>query len=167
MSVSETDRLELHQAIRGVIGVRPAEIFMECIIPRDWDSVVRVDQFNAFHAEMRAEFADLRAEFEILRGDVTQENSSLRAEFAALRADVTQENSSLRAEFADLRAEFEILRANVTSQIAELRAEMKQGFAELRLEFGTQLERSLRRQTQFMLGFMGTLTLSMIVALLR
>lgn len=149
MSVSETDRLELHQAIRGVIGVRPAEIFMECIIPRDWDSVVRVDQFNAFHAEMRAEFADLRAEFEILRGDVTQENSSLRAEFAALRA------------------EFEILRADVTSQIAELRAEMKQGFGELRLEFGMQLERSLRRQTQFMLGFMGTLTLSMIVALLR
>ena len=124
MNVTEADRLELHQAIRGVIGVRPADIFMECIIPRDWDDLVRVDQLNASRAEMRAEF------------------------------------SELRIEFAELRAE-------VRGEIAGLRAEMRQGFTELRLEFRTQLETSLRRQTQFMLGFMGTLTLSMIIALLR
>ena len=149
MNVTEADRLELHQAIRGVIGVRPADIFMECIIPRDWDDLVRVDQLNAFRAEMRAEFAELQTEF------------------ADLRAEVRGDVAGLRTEFADLRAGFTELRAHVDGEIAALRAEMRQGFTELRMEFRTQLQMSLRRQTQFMLGFMGTLTVSMIIALVR
>ena len=64
--VTESERLALHQAMRGIIGAGPADTFMELATPRDWDQVVRTHHLSLAVDELRSEFrhdlADLRME---------------------------------------------------------------------------------------------------------
>ena len=64
--VTESERLALHQAMRGIIGAGPADTFMELATPRDWDQVVRTHHLALAVDELRSEFrhdlADLRME---------------------------------------------------------------------------------------------------------
>ncbi len=101
--VTEPERLELHQAMRGIIGPGAANTFMELVAPRDWDDVVRVHHLeaaiNGLRAELREEMTGLTAE---LRIEFKQDLSNLRAE---LKEDI----SDVRVEIAQLRTEFTAL----------------------------------------------------------
>ena len=101
--VTEPERLELHQAMRGIIGPGAANTFVELVAPRDWDDVVRVHHLeaaiNGLRAELREEMAGLKAE---LRIEFKQDLSNLRAE---LKEDI----SDVRAGIAQLRTEFTAL----------------------------------------------------------
>ena len=55
LMVTEPERLELHQAMRGFIGAGPANTFMELATPRDWDQIVRVHQLDAAVDGLRTE----------------------------------------------------------------------------------------------------------------
>lgn len=74
------------------------------------------------------------------------------------------ENANTFMELATPRDWDEVVRVH---QLDALRDEIKVEFAQMRLEFTTQLERSLRRQTQFIAGFMGSLVIAMFVAVIR
>ena len=76
MAVSETNRLQLHQAMQEVIGVDNANTFIELSTPRDWDDVVRVHQLDAAIAGLRTE----------LKSDI----SDVRLEIAGLRTEMTR-----------------------------------------------------------------------------
>ena len=76
LMVTEPERLELHQAMRGFIGAGPANTFMELATPRDWDQVVRVHQLDAavdgLRAELRSEIGDVRLEIADLRTEMSR-----------------------------------------------------------------------------------------------
>jgi len=82
LMVTEPERLELHQAMRGFIGTGPANTFMQLATPRDWDDIVRVHQLDAA-------IDDLRAELKSDISDVRLEIAGVRTEMAQLRADMT------------------------------------------------------------------------------
>ena len=78
------------------------------------------------------------------------------------------ENANTFMELATPRDWDEVVRVHqLDAAIRSLRDEIKLEFAQMRLEFTTQLERSLRRQTQFIAGFMGSLVIAMFVAVMR
>ena len=80
--VTEPERLELHQAMRGLIGPGAANTFMELATPRDWDDLVKVHQLDAA-------IDDLRAELKQDISDVRLEISDVRLEIADLRTEMT------------------------------------------------------------------------------
>ena len=74
LMVTEPERLELHQAMRGFIGAGPANTFMQLATPRDWDQVVRVHQLDAavdgLRAELKSEIGDVRLEIAGMRTEM-------------------------------------------------------------------------------------------------
>lgn len=100
--VTEPERLELHQAMRGIIGPGAANTFMELAAPRDWDDVVRVHHLeaaiNGSRTELREETAGLKAE---LKQDINN-----------LRVELKQDISDVRVEIAQLSTEFTALLAS-------------------------------------------------------
>jgi signal transduction histidine kinase len=100
--VTEPERLELHQAMRGIIGPGAANTFMDLAAPRDWDDVVRVHHLdaaiNGSRAELRQETAGLKA--------------GLKQDINNLRVELKQDISDVRVEIAQLRTEFTALLAS-------------------------------------------------------
>ena len=123
LMVTEPERLELHQAMRGLIGTGPANTFMQLATPRDWDDVVRVHQLDAT--------------------------------IGGLRSELKQDISDVRLEIADLRTE-------VRTGFAEVRTEMT-GF---RADMTGLLSSEIRRQTQWIIGVLTSLSVALILATL-
>ena len=121
LMVTEPERLELHQAMRGFIGTGPANTFMQLATPRDWDDIVRVHQLDAAIDDLRAE----------LKSDI----SDVRLEIADLRTEV-------RTGFAEVRTEMAGLRADMTGLLSS----------------------EIRRQTQWIIGVLTSLSIALIVA---
>ncbi|MFM1791235.1 MAG: hypothetical protein RLZZ526_1562 [Actinomycetota bacterium] len=121
LMVTEPERLELHQAMRGFIGTGPANTFMQLATPRDWDDIVRVHQLDSAIDDLRAE----------LKSDI----SDVRMEIADLRTGV-------RTGFAEVRTEMTGLRADMTGLLSS----------------------EIRRQTQWIIGVLTSLSIALIVA---
>lgn len=120
-TVTEPERLELHQAMRGLIGPGAANTFMELATPRDWDDLVRVHQLDAA--------------------------------IDGLRAELKQDISDVRLEISDVRLE-----------IADLRTEVRTGFAGMRTEMTVLVATEIRRQTQWIIGVLTSLSVALIIA---
>jgi hypothetical protein len=147
--VTEPERLELHQAMRGIIGPGAANTFMELAAPRDWDDVVRVHHLEAATSVSRAE---LRQETAGLRVDLKQDINNLRAEFK-------QDMVELRAEF---KQDINNLRVELKQDISDVRVEI----AQLSTEFTALLASELRNQTKWIIGVLTTLCVALIVSVL-
>ena len=119
--VTEPERLELHQAMRGLIGPGAANTFMELATPRDWDDLVKVHQLDAAIDDLRAE----------------------------LKQDI----SDVRLEISDVRLE-----------IADLRTEVRTEFASMRTEMTVLVATEIRRQTQWIIGVLTSLSIALIIA---
>ena len=113
-TVTEPERLELHQAMRGLIGPGAANTFMELATPRDWDDLVKVHQLDAAIDDLRAE---------------------------------------LKQDISDVRLE-----------IADLRTEVRTGFASMRTEMTVLVATEIRRQTQWIIGVLTSLSVALIIA---
>ena len=169
--VTEPERLELHQAMRGIIGPGAANTFMELAAPRDWDDVVRVHHLdaaiNGSRTELREETAGLKAE---LKQDINNLRIELKQDMVELRAELKQDMVELRAEFKqdmlELRAEFKQdlkdLRVELKQDISDVRVEI----AQLRTEFTALLASELRNQTKWIIGVLTTLCVALIVSVL-
>ena len=116
LMVTEPERLELHQAMRGLIGTGPANTFMQLATPRDWDDVVRVHQLDAAIGGLRSE----------------------------LKQDIS----------------------DVLLEIADLRTEVRTGFADMRTEMSMSISTEIRRQTQWIIGVLTSLSVALILATL-
>ncbi|MFM8827085.1 MAG: hypothetical protein ACKORY_08485 [Actinomycetota bacterium] len=136
--VTEPERLELHQAMRGIIGPGAANTFMELAAPRDWDDVVRVHHLEAATSGSRAE---------------------LREETAGLRVDLKQDINNLRVELKQDMAE---LRAEFKQDISDVRVEI----AQLRTDVTALVTSELRNQTKWIVGVLTTLCVALIVSVL-
>ncbi len=147
--VTEPERLELHQAMRGIIGPGAANTFMELAAPRDWDDVVRVHHLEAAisgsRTELREETAGLKAE---LKRDINN-----------LRIELKQDMVELRAEF---KQDINDLRVELKQDISDVRVEI----AQLRTEFTALLASELRNQTKWIIGVLTTLCVALIVSVL-
>lgn len=147
--VTEPERLELHQAMRGIIGPGAANTFMELAAPRDWDDVVRVHHLdaaiNGSRTELREETAGLKAE---LKQDINN-----------LRVELKQDMVELRAEF---KQDINDLRVELKQDISDVRVEI----AQLRTEFTALLASELRNQTKWIVGVLTTLCVALIVSVL-
>jgi signal transduction histidine kinase len=147
--VTEPERLELHQAMRGIIGPGAANTFMELAAPRDWDDVVRVHHLdaavNGSRTELREETAGLKAE---LKQDINN-----------LRIELKQDMVELRAEF---KQDINDLRVELKQDISDVRVEI----AQLRTEFTALLASELRNQTKWIVGVLTTLCVALIVSVL-
>ena len=127
LMVTEPERLELHQAMRGLIGTGPANTFMQLATPRDWDDVVRVHQLDATIGGLRSE---------------------------------------LKQDIADVRLEIAGLRDELKQEITDLRTEVRTGFAEMRTEMSMSISTEIRRQTQWIIGVLTSLSVALILATL-
>ena len=141
--VTEPERLELHQAMRGLIGTGPANTLMELATPRDWDQVVRTHHLALAVDGLRA---DVRSDLEVLRAELKRDMYDLRVE--------------LKQDFNDLRIEFK-------QDIAELRAEVKQDIADLRAEVINRLSSDIQTLSRWIIGVLSTLSVALIVAAVR
>jgi len=145
LMVTEPERLELHQAMRGLIGTGPANTFMQLATPRDWDDVVRVHQLDAtiggLRSELKQDIADVRLEIGGLRSELKQDITDVRLEIAGLRDELKQE-------------------------ITDLRTEVRTGFAEMRTEMTLLISTEIRRQTQWIIGVLTSLSVALILATL-
>lgn len=169
--VTEPERLELHQAMRGIIGPGAANTFMELAAPRDWDDVVRVHHLdaaiNGSRTELREETAGLKAE---LKQDINDLRVELKQDMVELRAELKQDINNLRVELkqdmVELRAEFKQdinnLRVELKQDISDVRVEI----AQLRTEFTALLASELRNQTKWIIGVLTTLCVALIVSVL-
>ena len=147
--VTEPERLELHQAMRGIIGPGAANTFMELAAPRDWDDVVRVHHLdaaiNGSRTELREETAGLKAE---LKQDINDLRVELKQDMVELRAELKQDINNLRVE--------------LKQDISDVRVEI----AQLRTEFTALLASELRNQTKWIIGVLTTLCVALIVSVL-
>lgn len=147
--VTEPERLELHQAMRGIIGPGAANTFMELAAPRDWDDVVRVHHLeaatNGSSAELREKTAGLKVE---LKQDINN-----------LRVELKQDIAELRAEF---KADINDLRVELKRDIADVRVEI----AQLRTDVTALVTSELRNQTKWIIGVLTTLCVVLIVSVL-
>ena len=142
MAISEDDVVHLRNRLKEVVGVRASGTLISMFPPGGWDDVARIEHIDAAKNELRHEIAQVRSELVV-------EIAGLRVDMANLRAELKEEISGVRAELKD--------------EITSVRAELKDEIRELRVE----MHSLFRRQTNWIAGFMGTLTVSMIVALLR
>ena len=55
MAITGAQRLELHQAMRGLIGVGPADTLMECLPFDGWEGVARVEHVELAVARMETQ----------------------------------------------------------------------------------------------------------------
>jgi gamma-glutamyl:cysteine ligase YbdK (ATP-grasp superfamily) len=158
--VSEPERLELHQAMRGIIGPGAANTFMELAAPRDWDDVVRVHHLdaaiNGSRTELREEMAGLKVE---LKQDINNLRVELKQDITELRAELKQDMVELRAEF---KQDINNLRVELKQDISDVRVEI----AQLRTEFTALLASELRNQTKWIIGVLTTLCVALIVSVL-
>ncbi len=158
--VTEPERLELHQAMRGIIGPGAANTFMELAAPRDWDDVVRVHHLdaaiNGSRTELREETAGLKAE---LKQDINNLRIELKQDMVELRAELKKDMVELRAEF---KQDINDLRVELKQDISDVRVEI----AQLRTEFTALLTSELRNQTKWIVGVLTTLCVALIVSVL-
>jgi hypothetical protein len=88
MAITEADRLQLHQAMKQLIG-KEADTLMTAL-PRDQDNLATKDDVRNQGADLRTEMAELRVD--------------LRTEMADIRVEMAEMGSSLRTEFHEATA---------------------------------------------------------------
>ncbi|NBU38171.1 MAG: hypothetical protein EBS32_08060 [Actinobacteria bacterium] len=163
LMVTEPERLELHQAMRGLIGTGPANTFMQLATPRDWDDVVRVHQLDAaiggLRSELKQDITEVRLEIGGLRSELKQDITDVRLEIGDLRSELKQDIADVRLEIAGLRDELK-------QEITDLRTEVRTGFAEMRTEMTLLISTEIRRQTQWIIGVLTSLSVALILATL-
>ena len=163
--VTEPERLELHQAMRGLVGTGPANTLMELATPRDWDQVVRTHHLtlavDGLRSDVQRDLADLRAE---LKQDIADLRAELKQDINDLRTELKKDMVELRME---LKQDINDLRLELTEEIANLRTELKQDINDLRTEVISRISTELQTLSRWIIGVLTTLSVSLIVAVVR
>ena len=64
MAISGAQRLELHQTMRGLIGVGPADTLMELLPFDGWEGIARVEHVELAVSRMETQLAATRLDLE-------------------------------------------------------------------------------------------------------
>ena len=87
MAITGAQRLELHQTMRGLVGVGPADTLMECLPFDGWDGIARVEHVELATTRMEAKLEQRIAEVRIEMGELRTE---LKDEIGGLRVEMHQ-----------------------------------------------------------------------------
>ncbi len=102
MTITESTRHQLHQALIASLGEEEASTLMEHLPPVGWADVATKTDIENLRAATSAEFTNVRLEIENLRIATQGDIANLRI---ATKADITSVNDKLDTTAAQIRAE--------------------------------------------------------------
>lgn len=148
MTITDSQRTDVHNCLRDLMGQEMADIMMELLPPVGWGEVVRRQDVNGLGISLRAELSETR--------------SDLQREIQAVRHELKTEISEVRSE---LKAEIQEVRSELKAEIREFRNELKTEIQEVRAELATfrevtnsrldSLEKSINGLKQTMTALIG------------
>ena len=125
MTITESTRHQLHQALIESLGEEEAATLMEHLPPVGWADVTT--KTNLEHLRVAT------------RTDLEQHRFATKTDLEQLRFATKTDIDSFRAE---TRANFAQLRSDMSADIDSLRAEASANFAELRSDMGVRFAQS-------------------------
>ena len=137
MTISDSQRTDVHNCLRDLMGQEMADIMMELLPPVGWGEVVRRQDVNGLGISLRAELSETR-------GDLQREIQAVRHE---LKAEIREFRSELKTEIQEVRSELK-------TEIQEVRAELAT-FREVTNSRLDSLEKSINGLKQTMTALIG------------
>ena len=100
MTISDSQRTDVHNCLRDLMGQEMADIMMELLPPAVWGEVVRRQDVNGLGISLRAELSETRSD---LQREIQAVRHELKAEIRELRNELKTEIQEVRAELATFR----------------------------------------------------------------
>ena len=144
-TITERDRMALHQWADEHMGEQNADTLMKSLRPAGLGDVATKDDLEALRADTKREFDRLRAELESLRADTKRDFDRLRAELEASEARTRSEIDRLHAGLEASSGEIQGLRV----AIAELREFIKQQVEALEAAWTKDLASATAQQRSY------------------
>ena len=144
MTITDTQRTDVHNCLRDLMGQEMADIMMELLPPVGWGEVVRRQDVNGLGITLRAELSetrsDLQREIQAVRHELKTEISEVRNE---LKAEIQEVRTELRTEISEVRnelkTEIQEVRTELRTEISEVRSELKTEIQEVRTELKAEI----------------------------
>lgn len=107
MTISDSQRTDVHNCLRDLMGQEMADIMMELLPPVGWGEVVRRQDVNGLGISLRAELSetrsDLQREIQAVRHELKTEIQEVRAELATFREVTNSRLESLEKSINGLK----------------------------------------------------------------
>ncbi len=121
MTITDSQRTDVHNCLRDLMGQEMADIMMELLPPVGWGEVVRRQDVNGLGISLRAELSetrsDLQREIQAVRHELKTEISEVRSE---LKAEIQEVRNELKTEIQEVRAELATFREVTNSRLDSL-----------------------------------------------
>ena len=132
MTITESTRHQLHQALIESLGEEEAATLMEHLPPVGWADVTTKTDLEHLRVATKTDLEHLRV---ATKTDLEQHRFATKTDLEQLRFATSVDIDSLRAETS---ANFAQLRSDMSADIDSLRAEASANFAELRSDMGVR-----------------------------
>lgn len=107
MTITDSQRTDVHNCLRDLMGQEMADIMMELLPPVGWGEVVRRQDVNGLGISLRAELSetrsDLQREIQAVRHELKTEIQEVRAELATFREVTNSRLDSLEKSINGLK----------------------------------------------------------------
>ena len=159
MAITDSQRTDVHNCLRDLMGQEMADIMMELLPSVGWGEVVRRQDVNGLGISLRAELSETRSD---LQREIQAVGHELKTEISEVRSERKIEIQEVRSE---LKTEIQELRSELKAEIREFRNELKTEIQEVRAELATfrevtnsridSLEKSINGLKQTMTALIG------------
>ena len=159
MAITDSQRTDVHNCLRDLMGQEMADIMMELLPPVGWGEVVRRQDVNGLGISLRAELSETRSD---LQREIQAVGHELKTEISEVRSELKIEIQEVRSE---LKTEIQEVRSELKAEIREFRNELKTEIQEVRAELATfrevtnsridSLEKSINGLKQTMTALIG------------
>ena len=159
MAITDSQRTDVHNCLRDLMGQKMADIMMELLPPVGWGEVVRRQDVNGLGISLRAELSETRSD---LQREIQAVGHELKTEISEVRSERKIEIQEVRSE---LKTEIQEVRSELKAEIREFRNELKTEIQEVRAELATfrevtnsridSLEKSINGLKQTMTALIG------------
>ena len=134
MAITDSQRTDVHNCLRDLMGQEMADIMMELLPPVGWGEVVRRQDVNGLGISLRAELSETRSD---LQREIQAVGHELKTEISEVRSDRKIEIQDVRSE---LKTEIQEVRSELKTEIQEVRSELKAEIREFRNELKTEIQ---------------------------
>lgn len=121
MTITDSQRADVHNCLRDLMGQEMADIMMELLPPVGWGEVVRRQDVNGLGISLRAELSetrsDLQREIQAVRHELKAEIREFRSE---LKTEIREFRNELKTEIQEVRAELATFREVTNSRLDSL-----------------------------------------------
>ena len=124
MTLSDSERHELQQALEAKLGQRATELFMSTVPPPGDDPASRRDVSDAAQV-LRGEVESVRGELESVRGEVGSLRTEVRADIGSLREDMRAGLAAMGEAVTTLSHDVRNLGVRMDAEFVAVRGEIK------------------------------------------